>query len=440
AAESVRDTIGFEYCLASSSGWTKSPVLWAEIGESSLTGPELVLDMTDKVVLIKEKLKAARDRQKSYADNRRKPLEFEVGDRVMLKVSPWKGVIRFGKKGKLAPRYVGPFEILERIGPVAYRLRLPEELSGIKVDKTLRFVEEPVENSDCEVMRLKCSRMVIVKVRFWLEARSLRLQAKLLAVRYLVKVSWNSKALCEHFGNCFSKKGAIDENDLAQLIYLKAIVKEIMRLYPAAPLLVPRETKKDTILQGYEIKQKTLVHVNAFAIARDPEEFLPERFLGSDIDFRGNDFELIPFGGGRRICPGITLGVLMAELLLANLIYLFDWKLPVGMKIEDIDYEAKPGFTMHKKNDLCLLAGVYFATYTMHAGGEEIESTTSNASSNKGSKSTFISLNSSKEGVATRYTISSETKRLSYGPVSVEVNREKPSRNPTFSSEKKIDN
>ncbi|GJX02097.1 hypothetical protein Tco_0186010 [Tanacetum coccineum] len=157
AAESVRDTIGFEYCLASSSGWTKSPVLWAEIGESSLTGPELVLDMTDKVVLIKEKLKAARDRQKSYADNRRKPLEFEVGDRVMLKVSPWKGVIRFGKKGKLAPRYVGPFEILERIGPVAYRLRLPEELSGIEVDKTLRFVEEPVENSDCEVMRFLTS-------------------------------------------------------------------------------------------------------------------------------------------------------------------------------------------------------------------------------------------------------------------------------------------
>ncbi|GKE62101.1 putative reverse transcriptase domain-containing protein, partial [Tanacetum coccineum] len=80
-----------------------SPVLWVEIGESSLIGPELVQETTDKVVLIKEKLKAARDRQKSYADNRRKPLEFEVGDRVMLKVSPWKGVIRFGKKGQLAP-------------------------------------------------------------------------------------------------------------------------------------------------------------------------------------------------------------------------------------------------------------------------------------------------------------------------------------------------
>ncbi|GJS52017.1 hypothetical protein Tco_0625379 [Tanacetum coccineum] len=79
-----------------------------------------------KVVLIKEKLKVVRDHQKSYADNRRKPLEFEVGDKVLLKVSSWKGVMRFGKRGKLAPRYVGPFEILERIGPVAYRLRLPK--------------------------------------------------------------------------------------------------------------------------------------------------------------------------------------------------------------------------------------------------------------------------------------------------------------------------
>ncbi|GJW91159.1 putative reverse transcriptase domain-containing protein [Tanacetum coccineum] len=169
----------------------RSPVLWAEIGEGSLIGPELVQETTDKVVVIKERLQAARDRQKSYADNRRKPLEFEVGDRVMLKVSPWKGVVRFGKKGKLAPRYVGPFEILERIGPVAYRLRLPEELSGvhdtfhvstlkkcladaslhvplneIKVDKTLRFIEEPVEILDREVKSLKRSKISLVKVRW----------------------------------------------------------------------------------------------------------------------------------------------------------------------------------------------------------------------------------------------------------------------------------
>ncbi|GJX01197.1 reverse transcriptase domain-containing protein [Tanacetum coccineum] len=169
----------------------RSPVLWAKIREGSLIGPELVQETTDKVVVIKEKLKAARDRQKSYADNRRKPLEFEVGDRVMLKVSPWKGVVHFGKKGKLAPRYVGPFEILERIGPVAYRLRLSEELSGvhdtfhvsnlkkcladaslhvpldeIKVDKTLRFVEEPVEIMDREIKSLKRSKISLVKVRW----------------------------------------------------------------------------------------------------------------------------------------------------------------------------------------------------------------------------------------------------------------------------------
>ncbi|GKD38175.1 putative reverse transcriptase domain-containing protein [Tanacetum coccineum] len=169
----------------------RSPVLWAEIREGSLIGLELVLETKDKVVLIKEKLKAARDRQKSYTNKRRKLLEFEVGDRVLLRVSPWKGVVRFGKKGKLASRYVGPFEILERIGPVAYRLRLPEELSSvhetfhvsnlkkwladanlhvpldeIKIDKTLHFVDEPVEIIDREVRSLKRSKISLVKVRW----------------------------------------------------------------------------------------------------------------------------------------------------------------------------------------------------------------------------------------------------------------------------------
>ncbi|GKB88118.1 hypothetical protein Tco_0960390 [Tanacetum coccineum] len=203
AAESVRDAIGFEYCLASSSGWTnapfealygrkcRSPVLRAEIGESSLTGLELVQETTDKVVLVKEKPKAARDRQKSYVVYRHKPLEFEVGDRVMLKVTPWKGVVRFRKKGKLAPRYVGPFEILERIGLVAYRMRLHEELNSvhdtfhvsnqkkcladanlhvpldeIKVDKTLRFVEEPLKIMDREIKKLKGRKIAPVKFRW----------------------------------------------------------------------------------------------------------------------------------------------------------------------------------------------------------------------------------------------------------------------------------
>ncbi|GKC40575.1 putative reverse transcriptase domain-containing protein [Tanacetum coccineum] len=109
----------------------RSPVCWAEVGEVQLTGPEIVQETTEKIVQIKQRMQAARDRQKSYADLKRKPMEFQVGDKVMLKVSPWKGVVHFGKRGKLNPRYVGPFKVLEKVGSVAYKLELPQELSRV---------------------------------------------------------------------------------------------------------------------------------------------------------------------------------------------------------------------------------------------------------------------------------------------------------------------
>ncbi|GKC39520.1 putative reverse transcriptase domain-containing protein [Tanacetum coccineum] len=109
----------------------RSPICWAEVGDAQLTGPEIVRETTEKIIQIKHRLQASRDRQKSYADKRRKPLEFQVGDKVMLKVSPWKGVIRFGKRGKLNPRYIGPFKILAKVRTVAYRLELPEQLRRV---------------------------------------------------------------------------------------------------------------------------------------------------------------------------------------------------------------------------------------------------------------------------------------------------------------------
>nr|GFB29005.1 putative reverse transcriptase domain, ribonuclease H-like domain protein [Tanacetum cinerariifolium] len=109
----------------------RSPICWSEVGDSQLTGPKLIRETTEKIVQIKNRLLIARSRQKSYADVRRKLMEFSVGDRVMLKVSPWKGVIQFGKREKLSPQYVGPFKIIDRVGPVAYKLELPRELQGI---------------------------------------------------------------------------------------------------------------------------------------------------------------------------------------------------------------------------------------------------------------------------------------------------------------------
>ncbi|GKG19777.1 hypothetical protein Tco_0376876, partial [Tanacetum coccineum] len=104
-------------------GWKcRSPVCWAEVGEVQLTGLGIVQEITEKIIQIKQRMQVSCDRQKSYADLKRKPMEFQVGDKVMFKVSPWKEVVRFGKRGKLNPRYVGPFKVLETVGSVAYKL------------------------------------------------------------------------------------------------------------------------------------------------------------------------------------------------------------------------------------------------------------------------------------------------------------------------------
>nr|GEY65748.1 putative reverse transcriptase domain-containing protein [Tanacetum cinerariifolium] len=109
----------------------RSSVCWAEVGEAQLTGPEMIQETKEKIILIKQRVQAAQDRQKSDADRKRKPMEFEVRDRVMLKVSPWKGVVRFVNWGKLNPRYIRPFKVLAKVGNVAYRLKLPQELSRV---------------------------------------------------------------------------------------------------------------------------------------------------------------------------------------------------------------------------------------------------------------------------------------------------------------------
>nr|GEU63504.1 putative reverse transcriptase domain-containing protein [Tanacetum cinerariifolium] len=167
----------------------RSPIFWSEVGESQLTGPELVRETTKKIVQIKNRLLTARSRQKSYADLKRRLTEFEVGDKVMLKVSSWRGVIRFRKHGKLSPQFIGPFKVIESIRLVAYKLELPDRLRGIhdtfhvsnlkrcfvnnnvvipldevQLDDKLHFVKKPVEIMDREVKRLKQSQIPIFNV------------------------------------------------------------------------------------------------------------------------------------------------------------------------------------------------------------------------------------------------------------------------------------
>ncbi|KAI3702757.1 hypothetical protein L6452_28509 [Arctium lappa] len=169
----------------------RTPVCWLEAGEKQFAGPEVVQETADKVKGIRERLKAAQDRQKSYADKKRRPMEFQVGDRVMLKVSPWKGIIRFGKRGKLSPRFLGPFSVTKRVGLQAYQLELPPEMKGIhntfhvcylrkclakeksviplseiRVDEGNRCVEEPEAILERKTKKLRHREVTMIKVQW----------------------------------------------------------------------------------------------------------------------------------------------------------------------------------------------------------------------------------------------------------------------------------
>ncbi|XP_065858799.1 cytochrome P450 726A27-like [Euphorbia lathyris] len=164
----------------------------------------------------------------------------------------------------------------------------------------------------------------------------------------------------EEVRRVFNEKRAINEEDFHELKYMKMIIKETLRLHP--PLaLIPRECREKSRVNGYDIYPKTRVLVNAWAIGRDskcwedPEKFYPERFIDSCIDFKGNDFEFLPFGAGKRICPGIAMAMANVELIIAKMLYYFDWKLPDGGTSESLDMSESFGLAIKRKNDLVLI-------------------------------------------------------------------------------------
>lgn len=150
----------------------------------------------------------------------------------------------------------------------------------------------------------------------------------------------------------------VEESDLEKLEYLDCVVKEVMRLHPVAPLLIPHESIEEFELEGFYIPKKARVIVNVWAIGRDPnvwpnpDSFTPDRFIGSEVDLKGRDFELIPFGSGRRGCPGLQLGLMLTKLVLAQLVHCFDWKLPEGTEPRDVDMSEHFGLVTARATHL----------------------------------------------------------------------------------------
>lgn len=187
------------------------------------------------------------------------------------------------------------------------------------------------------------------------------------AMAELVKHPSTMKKAQEEVRRVVGKKLKVEASDTNQMEYLKCVIKESLRLHAPAPLLVHRETSSSVKMGGYEIPAKTRVFANAWAIQRDPklwdnpEEFIPERFYNNPVNFMGEDFHYIPFGAGRRGCPGTLFGVTSAEGVVANLLYWFDWKLPGDTVGEDLDMTETFGLTVFKKIPLYLVPVMYSA-------------------------------------------------------------------------------
>lgn len=187
----------------------------------------------------------------------------------------------------------------------------------------------------------------------------------------LLKNPSSMKRLQHELENMVGMNKHVEETDLAKMPYLDNVVKETLRLYPVGPLLVPHESLQDVVVDGYYIKKKTRVIVNAWAIGRDPkvwsdnaEMFCPERFEldgNNVVDIKGRDFRLLPFGSGRRGCAGIQLGLTSVKLVLAQLVHCFNWELPKGMLVDELDMSEKFDLSMPRSHHLLAVP-----TYRLH--------------------------------------------------------------------------
>lgn len=227
------------------------------------------------------------------------------------------------------------------------------------VDVMLSYLNKPMNPNDEEqyvIDRTNIKAIILDMIAAALETSAVVIEWVLAEVISHPRVK---SLLQNELENVVGMNRMVEEADLGKLTYLDMVLKESLRLHPVAPLLIPHESMEDIEINGYHIPNKSRVLINIWAIGRDPnvwskdvDEFLPERFGNSKIDVRGHDFQLIPFGSGRRGCPGLQLGLTTVRLVLAQLVHCFEWELPDGMLPDDLSMTEKFGLTVPRAKHL----------------------------------------------------------------------------------------
>ncbi|KAK9091210.1 hypothetical protein Sjap_024387 [Stephania japonica] len=237
-----------------------------------------------------------------------------------------------------------------------------EEIKGVSEGSDKDFINivlSLMESNNAHGVQLDLDSIKAILLDMLAAGMDTSATASLWALSELMKHPLALKKAQEELYHVIGLDRMVEETDLVKLEYLNMVIKETMRLHPVAPLLIPRESVEDVIVNDYLIPKKSRLIINAWAIGRDPnvwlgdpEEFNPSRFANSDIDLYGRNFELIPFGAGRRVCPGLQLGLRSIQLVLAQLLHCFNWELPDGASPCDLDMGEEFGLVVSRAKHL----------------------------------------------------------------------------------------
>ncbi|XP_022132547.1 cytochrome P450 CYP736A12-like [Momordica charantia] len=238
-----------------------------------------------------------------------------------------------------------------------------DHLESKDEEKTKDFVDVMLDVMSFQETEYQIDRPAIKAIMLDMLTAAMDTSATVIgwAMSELIKHSDVMKKMQDELEKVVGLDRMVEESDLESLDYLKMVVKEVFRLYPPAPLLLPHESLEDCIVSDFYIPKRSRIIINVWAIGRDqsiwmePEKFFPERFFDSQVDVEGRDFQLLPFGSGRRGCPGMQLGLILVQLVLAQLVHCFDWKLPNGMLPSELDMTEEFGLTCPRAQDLMVI-------------------------------------------------------------------------------------